>query len=235
MVARLEDLAGGPRIATKRAVDPWNPQVFVLGDTLWVGGRNAVSGGSRFTFQAHDPVTLEPRGAPVAMHEGNHGEMARAVLDARGELHVAGTLNRVPFESAGWYNTLGRAQAGKPALRFRTTNKNASGAALPIPDAVARGRVYVFHWSGAAHEHGEPAACAPDNQVRFSRFEGDRKASEERPVTDRSGSHGHSRRQTPGAVADPRGGVIVVFEECETEPRLLFTRIGPGRATVARR
>ncbi len=226
MVARVVDLTSAPRVVAKRPVDAWNPQVFVLGDALWIGGRNAAKGGSRFTFQEHDLVTLAERGPPVPMHEGNHGEMARATLDRHGDLHVAGTLNRTPPESAGWYNTLARARAGSPALRFATTNKNASGAALPVPDAVVPNRVYVFHWSGARHDHGEPAACAPDNQLRFSRFEDGKKASEAQPVTDRGKSHGHSRRQTPGAVVDPRGGVLVVFEECETEPVLQFTRVG---------
>jgi len=227
MLARLGDLDGSPRIATKRPIDPWNPQVFLVGDELWIGGRNKANhakGRRHFTFQRHDAATLAEQGDPITASGDIHGEMGRASLDERGDIHAAGTLNREPRKTAGWYNTLARARAGLPPVKYHTTNVNASGAALPLRDRAAADRVYVFYWSGSTE--GEPKTCAPGNQIRFTRIEKGEKAVEERPVTDRSGIHGISYRQTPCAAPHPDGGMLVVFEECGAEPVLHVTRVG---------
>lgn len=235
VLARVEDLAGTPRIAIKRKVTPWNPQIFFVDGALWAGGRNPEVE-SRFTLQRHDPQTLTAAGEHVRMSGPHHGEMARSSVDHTGDVHVAGTLNGAPYETSGWYNSLRRAQAGQPAINYKTTNKNANGAGLPIRDRVAKDRVYVFHWSGAIDEkHHEPLVCAPGNQVRFMRVENGVKAVEDRPVTDRPTSHGESKRQAPGVVAHPDGGALVVFEECAAERTLHVTRVGGGGASLASR
>ncbi|MGH8021900.1 MAG: hypothetical protein ACREIA_27190 [Opitutaceae bacterium] len=48
-VARITDLSGRPRVAVKRLVDPWNPQVLIADGVLWVGGRNRARANKRFT------------------------------------------------------------------------------------------------------------------------------------------------------------------------------------------
>jgi hypothetical protein len=237
MVVRVENLRERPRVAVKRLVDPWNPQVLLTDGSLWIGGRNRAKAQRRFTFQAHDPVTLTERGELMIFHAGEQGEMARATLDERGDLHAAGALNEAPFDRAGWYNSLSRVQAGKPAIAYRTTNLNAHGAALPLRDRVAPDRVYIVHWSGglAAHApaagekalpHDRLAPCTPNNQIRFARIEHGVMAAQEQPVTNRTAAHGDSHRQTPAAVAHPEGGILIAFEECQPTPSLFLTHIG---------
>ena len=240
LVARIENLSDTPRVAVKRLVDPWNPQVFVTDGALWVGGRNRAKARRRFTFQAHDPLTLAERGELMIFHAGEQGEMARGSMDARGDLHAAGALNDVPFDQAGWYNSLSRVQARKPAIAYRTTNLNAHGAALPVRDRKAADRVYIVHWSGGqaeqatsaggkARPHDRLKPCAPDNQIRFARVEHGERVTQEQLVTDRPGAHGDSHRQTPAAVAHPEGGLLIVFEECNPTPTLFLTHVGRMR------
>ncbi len=218
-----------PVVMLRRRILAWNPQLALVNGDLWVGRRNIRTPDRQFALQRYHKTTLAPVGEPVTLSGSRHGESARMSVDARGDLHAAGTLNRATEPAvAGWYNTLARASAGLPAITYLTTNRNASGAGFPIPDARSPDRVYVVHWHGAVHDHHEPPAGAEGNFFHYVRLHKGEKAIEGRKISDRPSPHGHSYRHTPCAAAHPDGGIFVVFQESTSPDRLVFTTVGVG-------
>lgn len=228
-LARIRDLATAPAVTVRRKIDVWNPQVLMRAGELWVGGRNKVHGNRRFTFQRHHPHTLEEIGEPLPISGKVHGEAARVSAGASGDLHAAGATGGIPAAERGWYNSLARAEAGLPPVRYLTSLENPCGQGMPVEDLRLPGRVYVFYWSdisgdAAEHEHHE---CRDSEQLHFVRIENGVKVSELNRVTDRSGGHGPSFRLTPAAIPHPDGGVLVVFRECAGG--MFLTHIGGNR------
>jgi hypothetical protein len=215
-LARLRNLDSEPTVAVRRKIDVWNPQVLLRAGEIWVGGRNKVRGGRRFTFQRHDAETLQEMGSPIKISSRVQGEAGRASTGPSGDLHAAGSVGAVSPPERGWYNTLSRVEKGLGAIPYKTSLENPCGMGMPVEDRDFPGRVYVFYWSdvsgdGEEHEHRR---CKPREQLHFMRVEHGEKASELNRVTDRTGGHGPHFRLTPAAVAHPDGGALVVFREC---------------------
>lgn len=228
-IARIKDLSAEPKVAIRRKIDVWNPQLLLRNGEIWVGGRNKINGKRRFTFQQHNNRTLDEIGDPIAISEKVHGEAGRAVLGQTGELHAAGSVGGVPAEVRGWYNTLSRAEKGLSPIRYKTSLENPCGMGMPVEDLKAPGRVYVFYWSdvsGDSEEH-EHKTCLDHEQLHFVRIENGEKASELNPVTNRKTGHGPHYRLTPAAIPNPEGGAIVVFRECDGN--LFLSKIGAER------
>lgn len=228
ILARIDNVDTTPAVSVRRRILAWNPQLALLDGDLWVGGRNIRTPDRQFALQRFDPATLEPREPAFPLSGSRHGEIGRLAVDAAGDLHAAGTLNRAESSAvAGWYQSLARARAGLPALTYLTSNRNASGAGLPVPDARTPGRVYVLHWHGTLNdEDHEPAAGATGNFLHYVRFENGTKAVEGRRLGGDTAPHGHSYRHTPCAAPHPDGGFFAIVQESGTPDGLTFVTVG---------
>lgn len=228
ILARIENLDTFPAVTLRRRILAWNPQLAFVDGDLWVGGRNIRTPDRQFALQRFDPSTLEPKDAPVTLSGSRHGEIARMSVDAARDLHAAGTLNHARESAvAGWYQSLARARTGLPPVTYLTSNRNASGAGLPIPDARTPGLVYIVHWHGTIDdaEH-EPKAGADGNFLHYVRLEAGEKRVEARRIGTGPAPHGHSYRHTPCAAAHPDGGIFVIIPRTAAPDQLVFTTIG---------
>lgn len=228
ILARIETTDTVPTVAIRRRILAWNPRLALLDGDLWVGGRNIHTPDRQFALQRFDPDTLEPRDEAIPLSGKRHGEIGRLAVDSAGDIHAAGTFNNAKSsEVAGWYQTLARHRAGLPVLTYLTSNRNASGAGLPVPDARTSGRVYILHWHGTLNDADhEPAAGAPGNFLHYVRFEKGAKEIEGQRLGNGTRPHGHSYRHTPCAVAHPDGGFIAIIQESGTPDRLSFVTVG---------
>jgi hypothetical protein len=237
LLIRLENVDATPKIGLKKRTHLEDPQLILVKGELWLGGRY-----KGYSLYKLDKRSLEPEEPATLLTDGKfQGEIARLSTDASGDIHVASSYYRLDGRpEGGWYNTLFRARAGKRPIPYRTTNRHAWGAGMPVRDLRAQDRIYVLYWSGApGDQYGEIHYAAfrtaeATNQLRFARIEADRTVVEGKELTDRPRKHGYSRRATPAAAPHPQGGVLVVFEEHGAESTseaddlgtLFFTRLG---------
>ena len=218
-LCRIENASTQPKVVTTMDTKNYwgHIPLFIRDGELWIHK------GQPYGYVNLDKNTLKEKGQ-FFKATGYGGEQTRASIDHIGDIHSAG--GAISLKGPGWYNSLSRAKAGKPNIRFKTTQGHESGGAMPVRDRNHPDRVYVVHWSGAqADKYGAMKGCKSGNQLHFARIEDGALKTDLNKVTDRKGPHSQTFRNTPVALAHPDGGMVVLFNECKSQ-EIFMTLVG---------